>query len=164
LATQRKALDQYCSAREWGASRRAGAFAAPYPLTHHEILGLIEPFTRRGRHVDLAASNRVDRRLVFKPFVHAGDTPACAGACEILTLESARPEVYRLVRTLTLPGGAAATLVTDGPSPGELLARVEAVAPRDQFQLVANVSIARSYRLEPPTGCDPKARGRCSWC
>jgi hypothetical protein len=113
---------------------------------------LIEPFARRGRHVDLTASNRMERRLVFKPFVHAGETTACAGAGEILRLENPRPEVYRLVRTLTLPNGATATLLTDGAHPGELLARLEAVAPGDQFRLVANVPIACNYRMEPNTG------------
>ena len=55
-----------------------------HPLTHHEILRLIEPFTRRGRHVDLSATDRIERRIVFKPVVHGGEMPACAGACEIL--------------------------------------------------------------------------------
>jgi hypothetical protein len=37
------------------------------PLTHHEILRLVEPFTRLGRRVDLTGSDRVRRRLEFKP-------------------------------------------------------------------------------------------------
>jgi hypothetical protein len=37
------------------------------PLTHHEILRLVEPFTRVGRRVDLTGSDRVRRRLEFKP-------------------------------------------------------------------------------------------------
>jgi hypothetical protein len=119
------------------------------PLTHHEILGLIEPFTRRGRHVDLTASDRLERRLVFKPIVHASETPAYAGASEILQLENPRPEVFRLIRTLTLGTGATAKLMTDGPDPGELLARIENVPLERQFRLVAEVPIAHSYRLEP---------------
>jgi len=120
---------------------------APQPLTHHEILRLVEPFSRRGRHVDLAASNRIERCLVFKPIVYA-EQPFCAGASEILRLENPRPEVFRLVRNLTLPGGAAATLWTEGPLPGELLARVEAIPPQRQFQAVEGLQICRSYRLE----------------
>ena len=42
------------------------------PLTHHQIIGLVEPFSRRARHVDMAASNRQERRIVFKPIDHAG--------------------------------------------------------------------------------------------
>jgi hypothetical protein len=126
----------------WGATARP-------PLTHHEILGLIEPFTRRGRHVDLAASNRLERRLVFKPIVHSSEMAACAGAREILQLENPRPEFYRLTRTLTLGAGTTAKLTTDGQDPGELLARIETVPLESQFQVVADIPIARSYRLEP---------------
>ena len=36
------------------------------PLTHHEILELSEPFVRRGWRVDLAATDRMARRLVFQ--------------------------------------------------------------------------------------------------
>ena len=127
------------------------SLAARRPLTHHEILRLIEPFTRRGRHVDLSASNRIERRLVFQPIMHGSETPAYADACEILQLESPRPEVYRLIRTVTLGNGAAAKLLTDGQNPGELLARIETIPPQSQFQLVADIPIALSYRLAPPT-------------
>jgi len=119
------------------------------PLTHHEILRLIEPFTRRGHNVDLSATNRIERRLAFKPIVHANETPAYAGAREFLQLENPRPEVYRLIRTLTLESGATAKLITDGPNPGELLDRIETVPPQRQLQLVADIPIAHSYRLEP---------------
>jgi hypothetical protein len=123
-----------------------------HPLTHHEILLLVEPFTRRGRHVDLSATNRIERRLVFKPIVHGDDMPACAGACEILQLENPRSEIYRLIRTLTLSSGATAKLITEGPNPGDLLARIESVPPQRQFQLVGDIPIAHSYRLEPMPG------------
>lgn len=122
------------------------------PLTHHEILGLIEPFTRHGRHVDLAATNRIERRLVFKPIVHAGGMPACDGAREILQLENPRPGLYRLIRTLTLREGVTSKLTTDGHNPGDLLARIETVPPQRQFQFVADIPVALSYRLEPTAG------------
>ena len=41
------------------------------PLSHHEIMGLVAPFTHFGRSVDLAASDRLQRRLAFKPVEHA---------------------------------------------------------------------------------------------
>lgn len=129
------------------------------PLTHHEILGLVEPFTRRGRHVDLSASNRIERRLVFKPIMHAGETPDGDGVSDILQLENPRSGVYRLTRLLTLKG-ATAKLITEGQDPADLLARIETVPPQRQFQLVAGMPIARSYRLEasadmPADGAPP---------
>ena len=37
------------------------------PLTHHEILALAAPFARAGWQVDLAASQRAERRIAFRP-------------------------------------------------------------------------------------------------
>ena len=58
---------------------------APSPLSHHDILGIVEPFTRRSRQLDLAASDRLNRRLLFKPIEHAanrrGAAPPCAKPC-----------------------------------------------------------------------------------
>ena len=88
-----------------GILRGPDGLTERHPLTHHEILRLVEPFTRRGRHVDLSATDRIERRLVFKPVVHGSEMPAFAGACEILQLENPRSEVYRLIRTLTLRVG-----------------------------------------------------------
>ncbi len=45
-----------------------------------------------------------------------------------------------------------ATIVTDGACPGELLARIEAIPPQRQFQLVSDVLVVRNYRLEPASG------------
>ena len=66
--------------------------AAP-PLTHHDILGLIEPFSRRERHVDLAASDRAERLLRFKPIDRDG------GARETLQLDVFATQGFRLTRT-----------------------------------------------------------------
>jgi hypothetical protein len=132
-------------------ARGPGGGAERPPLTHHEILRLVEPFTRRGRHVDLAASNRIERRLVFKPIALAGDTLGDDGASEILQLENPRGEVYRLTRIVTLQQGATARLMTQGQNPGDLLARIETIPPQRQFQRVADSPIALSYRLEPTT-------------
>ena len=119
------------------------------PLTHHEILRLIEPFTRRGRHVDLAASDRLQRSLLFKPVVHDGETAVFAGASEILGLDDLHPNVWRLTRTVTLATGEAAVLTTEGADFGELLDRIDAVPFQRQFKSVGPVVLARNYRLEP---------------
>jgi hypothetical protein len=126
------------------------------PLTHHEILGLVEPFTRRGHRVDLAASDRMVRRLVFKPTERAGDGESPA-VRERLELENPYGKTYRLTRVLTPAKGPPARLVVEGPQPGELLARVEAVPPGEQFRSGAGYLVALRHELEG--GDDAKAGG-----
>jgi hypothetical protein len=116
-------------------------------LTHHEILRLVAPFTRGGHHVDLAASDRGARRLVFKEVAHGDDASACAGGRETLALENPRPDLYRLIRTVTPRCGPVATLTVEGAEPGDLLARIEAVAPERQFRPVGDCLIALSHRI-----------------
>lgn len=123
-----------------------------HPLTHHEIFTLVEPFTRRARHVDLAASDRIERRLLFKPFDHGEDAAELSGVREILLLENPKPDRFRLTRTLRHPDGLEADLVIEGPDPGELLDRVESVDPRRHFREKSGYRIARSYRLESAAG------------
>jgi hypothetical protein len=117
-------------------------------LTHHDIIALVEPFARRGRHVDLAASRREERRLVFKPpaqdALHA--SPQCPR--ESLQLECPAGGLYRLTRTLTHPVGAQATLRAHGPDLAALLAAVEAVPVARHFVATPDFVIARSYGLD----------------
>jgi hypothetical protein len=61
------------------------------PLTHHEIIALVEPFSRRGRHVDLGASQRLERRLVFKPLAHGPQVLADLAAPIAQTAQAAQP-------------------------------------------------------------------------
>lgn len=129
-----------------------------HPLTHHEILGLVEPFARRGRHVDLASTDRAERRLRFKPIEHAAAPTPLAGARETLALENPQPGVYRLTRTIALPGGLEAALQAEGGSPGELLARIESVPAERQFRFGDGFAIAHSYKVEPdPDAAAPPA-------
>ena len=122
------------------------------PFTHHEILSLVAPFTRRGRHPDLAASDRAERRLRFKPVLHA-DLPAPGGQLqEVLTLENSAPEHFRLVRGLTDPSGLESTLQIEGTDAGLLLEQIEQVPLARQFDVADGVAIARSYELQPRAG------------
>jgi hypothetical protein len=117
------------------------------PLTHHEILGLVEPFTRRGRSVDLAASQRQARRLAFKPIAHGDAVPGLPGLMEGLRLDNPEPGRFALLRTLTLPSGLAATLLAEGASPGELLAAIEAVPLARGFVCGPRHVLAMVHRL-----------------
>lgn len=119
------------------------------PLTHHEILALVAPFARRGRHVDLAATDRAERRIVFKPIEHAahpeGTTPALR---ETLALDSSETGWFALTRELTTASGLRAVLATEGNDPGELLARIEAVPAQRQFVLRPEYEIALTHQIE----------------
>jgi hypothetical protein len=123
----------------------------PNPLTHHEILRLIEPFTRRGFHADLAASNRLERKLVFKPIERSIDLPDALSLREQLRLENVKADIYRLTRTLTYEPDEdeplEAQLIMEGDSLSDLLAGIESVAPQKQFGYGAGYILAKSYRL-----------------
>ncbi len=137
--------------------RRPVQVAAP-PLTHHEIIGLIAPFTRRGRHADLAASDRAGRRLAFKPIDHDTGSSALDDLRETLQLDNPRADLYRLTRILTHNNGLTATLTIDGSEPAALLDAIETVPPQGQFAWVAGHVIAQSHRLETTHGKTPALR------
>lgn len=119
------------------------------PLTHHEILGLVEPFARSGRQVDLAASDRLERRLAFKPVPRAAEASALAGLTETLALDHAEPGTFRLTRLLTPASGPAARLQAEGTQLADLLAQIDTVEPARQFLAGDGYVIALSHRLEP---------------
>lgn len=115
---------------------------AAQPLTHHEIMALAAPFARQGRQVDLAGSDRMARRLLFRPRPLAGE-PALS---EHLRLEDGERTRHRLLREVALPGGAVAELRADGDDPAELLALVEAVPPAAQWRRGEGWEIALGQR------------------
>lgn len=126
----------------------------PPPLTHHQILGLVEPFSRSGRQVDLAASDRLARRLHFKPVAHAADgaTPALT---ETLQLECHESGNHRLTRVLAPADGPSATLQAMGTDLARLLAQVDAVPPARHFSAGPGWQVARSHDLVPSAHAGP---------
>ena len=123
---------------------------AAHPLTHHDILRLVAPFARGGRHVDLAASDRMARRIAFRPVEH-GETTGHPALVESLVLDHPEPDWFELTRTLQPVDGPAATLVTEGASADEVLARVAAVPLERHFAMAAGRTLARSYRADGDT-------------
>lgn len=121
-------------------------------LTHHDVLELAAPFTRSGRHVDLAQTARRERRLRFQAVQHAPSTPGDPALREVLQLECFDDDLFRLTRLLSDPSGAQARLHVDGADPAVLLARIEAVPPQLQFRHAAGVPIALEQRLEGSSG------------
>lgn len=118
------------------------------PLTHHEILALVAPFARQGRHVDLAASRREERQIVFRPVDHPAGSDGAAPLRELLQLDSHGNGSFKLVRTLSGDGGLQATLEASGSEPGELLARIQGVDLQRHFRRGPGWVMARSYRFE----------------
>jgi hypothetical protein len=108
------------------------------PLTHHEILALVAPFSRAGLALDLPASDRAERRLRFRPVVHAaaGALPALT---EQLCLED-RGSGWCLTRELQPARGPAAELSAEGEDPAALLAAVQAVPALRQFPRIAGLA------------------------
>lgn len=135
----------------------AQAASGPVPtqthaLSHHDVLMLLEPFVRCGRQLDMAASDRLHRRLVFKPLHHAGPAPGLPALVETLELHSPRPGRYRLLRLLVDGQGLCARLQAEGRQPQDLLSRIDGVPLARQWQVEAGFVAARSHRLEEACG------------
>lgn len=117
------------------------------PLTHHEILARIGPFARRGRSVDLDASDRARREIAFRPFDRpaGGDLPALR---ETMHLDLSDPDRARLTRELTAPDGLTARLQAEGADAARLLDRVEAVPAERQLLRIDGCAIGLQHRLD----------------
>jgi hypothetical protein len=117
------------------------------PLTHHQILQLAEPFARLGYHVDLPASDRVARKLAFKPVDVPQAEPNDQPLRLTLHLDCQDEHHFVVERRLLHPGGLQASLQTQGSQPAALLSAVENIQPAHQFVAGPGFVIARSYDL-----------------
>lgn len=125
------------------------------PLTHHEILGLVGPFARAGRQVDLGATQRQERRIAFRPLDHPA-TDGLPALRESLLLESFGTGTCRLTRTLArLDDGLRATVQVLGPDPELLYEQVQSVPASRQFSHGEGYAIARSYQLTATSAAVP---------
>jgi hypothetical protein len=150
------------------ASWRPAASSALPPLTHHEILALVEPFVRVGAVPDMAASDRAARRIALRPREVAAEGLGEPGLLlvESWEIESPEPGEVRVVRRLAWPDGPCAELEGECRD-GELDAlreAMQAVSVDRQFvlagakaepvgvvgALVQRVRLSPSGRLEPP--------------
>jgi hypothetical protein len=119
------------------------------PLTHHEILAIVEPFARRGRRVDLAASDRFARRIAFRDVERAADDASGLPVLrESTALEPREGGGWRLVRTLAPTDGPASTLTVSGAEPAALLAAMQTVDARRQLDAGPGWTLAVDQRLE----------------
>jgi hypothetical protein len=123
------------------------------PLTHHEILELAAPLLRQGHHVDLAASNRQERLLAFRPCEFSADGQGMPAYRETLRLHSFGTGTCRLTRELRLADGLQANLDCLGSQPALLLEQIRSVPAALQIRCGPGYALVRSY-------CLPAAAGR----
>lgn len=122
------------------------------PLTHHEVLALAEPFARRGFAVDLAASDRLARRIAFRPREIDASPQGLGRLPDALTLERLPTGTLRLVRTLSPTQGPEATVEAMGMKSAELLDLVEAVPVTALLRHGEGFRLAR-HQVDGPGGC-----------
>lgn len=144
-----------------GVAARTGAESPALPLTHHEILALVAPFTRRGLHLDMAASQREARILRFKPLPHPPSATQALALESRLTLEVATNDCHRLVRQVWDTTGLCATATLEGSDLEIMLDQLDALPVGRQIDVVEGVTVARSYRIDSPpaAGLSGRARG-----
>lgn len=128
----------------------------PVPLTHHEILALVEPFSRRGWSLDLPASDRSQRRLCFKSVEHPDQPVSGMTLTETLVLDYPEDGQFRLQRLVADARGLCSTLEIEGPEAGGLLEQIAAIEVGRQMVAADGNPIARSYRLLRIAGDDKR--------
>lgn len=126
----------------FGAASRAASTAPP--LSHHDILGLVEPFSREGLKLDLPASDRMARRLVFT----LASAPAGSRLRTQWQLDLADPGSAELTRSQTHPSGLCARALARGGTPAELLACLQAVPEQQQWPALSGALVALSHRVD----------------
>jgi hypothetical protein len=131
------------------------------PLSHHQILAQVGPFSRRGLKVDLAASDRAQRLLAFEPRLHAAGATDGGAALpplrETLRLDLGDPDRPRLIRELAGPAGQCARLQLEGAEPEALLDRLAEVPPARQWRCDAGATLTLSHWLDAADGPGPAA-------
>lgn len=129
-------------------TQRPSGHRTPTPLTHHEIMGLMGPFSRRQHRLDLERSDRARRHLSFhpEPIDAADEHPALTSTLRLELPSFGRPR--RLVRTLAGEGlGGAATMTVEGQDLEVMLAAMDRVTPARQVVCRNDMVLIRSYRM-----------------
>jgi hypothetical protein len=133
---------------------------ALHPLSHHEILSLVAPFTRRGLHPDLQATNRQERRLVFKPVERLGEREGAPAYTETLELycTSGTATPHKLKRTTvcsTAPENFEARLEIEGRDLADMLDCLDTVPSSSQFRFGPGFKMVKCWRLLRGSGKTP---------
>ena len=120
------------------------------PLSHHALLALMAPFSAAGWVLDLPASDRAARRLVFKPVQHAAGAhhPALTETRELRDGERGWQLTRRLVAAASdaLP----AEVLADDGEPAALLEAALSVVPAALFTAEGAALTLRCRPGQPP--------------
>ena len=121
------------------------------PLTHHDIVRLAAPLVREGLRVDLPASSREERRILFRPVSHEDEAGGTIVSRHSL---SALPDGgVELVRAVGDERGLVSTLIARAADADALVDTFAAIPLARQLVREAGYSAALSWTLEP-TGHD----------
>ena len=125
--------------------------SVPHPraLSHREIVALAAPFARRGHRVDMAASQRLDGRVVFTAREGDPGLPTEAARRETLTLECLASGLRLTRRTAAGPALEASAVVDGGDDPEELLCALDRLPPAAQCIEGDGFRAALRHRLRP---------------
>lgn len=120
----------------------------PPPLTHHDIMALMPPFTRAGEALDLDRSDRARRILTFKPTqIEGSEThPPLIASLRLELPVFGRPR--RLIRTLTVQdANTTATMTVEGKELETMLGHLRAMPPERQIVCRDDIMLTRSYQV-----------------
>jgi len=119
------------------------------------MLAVVAPYARAGLRVDLAASDRAGRRIVFQQgAVPEADAHGQTGS---LTLDDPAGEGWTLRRRQPIGDGLTAILEIDGGDPAALLAALNAVPAADQIVRGEGWMLACHHVVR--IGSPPRLRG-----
>lgn len=154
LRVRHQATQAMPAATYFGGARQAK------PLTHHEIMTLIAPFTERGLQMDMDASRREERRVVFKPSEHPPSTDFPGNLQAQLCLQAATQGRHELMRTVTDDSGLTATATVMGKDIGRLLEALDALPVERHFRVYSGYPVARSYEIDVVNGSSERRLAR----
>lgn len=122
------------------------------PLSHHDVLRAAAPLTRLGLRVDLAGSDRANRKITFQEQPIA-EHDHIRVSHELYLLEEGASILIRISRWADR---LQATLTTQGGDIAALTQALARMAPADQFRHEGGTLVADSYDVKPTADAVPE--------
>ena len=119
------------------------------PLSHHDIMRLAAPLTRRGNQVDLARSDRVNRYIEFQPQPSGLEQTVLVFTLNARIAASSTAPKVQLNRLLITQTGLVSRLSATVDDLDNALNEFEQIPLSRQLVLKPEFSIALTYTLKP---------------